>query len=48
LQGADVVALVGQGISASVPKHVRVRLEGSERTKAAMKRAPEPRGARTR
>ena len=28
LQGAGVVALVGQGITASVPKHVRMRLEG--------------------
>ena len=28
LQGAGVVALVGQGITASVSKHVRVRLEG--------------------
>jgi hypothetical protein len=28
LQGAGVVALVGQGITASVPKHVWVRLEG--------------------
>jgi hypothetical protein len=27
LQGASVVALVGQGITASVPKHMRVRLE---------------------
>jgi hypothetical protein len=27
LQGAGVVALVGQGITASVSKHVRVRLE---------------------
>ena len=27
LQGAGVVALVGQGITASVPKHVRVRFE---------------------
>ena len=27
LQGAGVVALVGQGITASVPKHVRMRLE---------------------
>src|ERR1035437_6047006 len=28
LQGAGVVALVGQGITTSVPKHVWVRLEG--------------------
>ena len=28
LQGAGVVALIGQGITTSVPKHVRVRLEG--------------------
>ena len=28
LQGASVVSLVGQGITASVSKHVRVRLEG--------------------
>ena len=28
LQGAGVVPLVGQGITAGVPKHVRVRLEG--------------------
>jgi len=28
LQGAGIVALVGQGIAAGVPKHVRVRLEG--------------------
>jgi hypothetical protein len=27
LQGASVVPFVGQGITASVPKHVRVRLE---------------------
>ena len=28
LQGAGVVTLVGQGITASVPEHLRVRLEG--------------------
>jgi hypothetical protein len=33
LQSAGVVALVGQGITASVPKHVRVRFETQQKAK---------------